>query len=124
MIDRATMKTSKLKMKRRGQRKQRIRKSVFGTPDQPRLTVYRSLNHIYAQIVDDLSGRTLVSADSVQAEGADGGNIAGGTAVGARLAEKAKAAGVQRVAFDRNGFRFHGRVKALADAARKGGLKF
>lgn len=118
------MKSSKLKSTRRNRRKRRIRKDVFGTPGQPRLTVYRSLNHIYAQIVDDLSGRTLVAADSVESKSANGGNIAGGSAVGIRLAEKAKAVGVQRVAFDRNGFRFHGRVKALADAARKGGLKF
>ncbi len=118
------MKISKLKLKRRSRRKRHVRKSVFGTPSQPRLTVYRSLNHIYAQIVDDLSGRTLVSADSVQAKSTDGGRIAGGTDVGTRLAEKAKVAGLQRVAFDRNGFRFHGRVKALADAARKGGLEF
>ena len=118
------MKTKKLKQTRRIRRKHGIRKGVFGTPARPRLTVFRSLNHIYAQIVDDLSGRTLVSADSRQAKSTSGGNKVGGTDVGRQLAEKAKAAGIERVAFDRNGFRFHGRVKALADAARKGGIQF
>lgn len=113
-----------LKVIRRGRRKKGIRKHAFGTPDRPRLTVYRSLRHIYAQVVDDLAGHTLVSASSMQAKSADGGNCGGGAVVGKALAEKAKAAGIQQVMFDRNGFTYHGRLKAFADAAREGGLQF
>ncbi len=107
---------------RRRRRKMGIRKRVFGTPERPRLSVYRSLKYIYAQIIDDLSGRTLVSASSLKQE--KGGNVAAAAQVGRELAEKAKAAGITQVAFDRNGFRYHGRVKAVADAAREAGLSF
>ena len=104
-------------------RKRRIRKHLSGTPERPRLMVYRSLKHIYAQVIDDTKGCTLVSASSL-ALGAAGGNIEGAKAVGKALAEKAKAASVSVVCFDRNGRMFHGRVKALADAAREAGLQF
>ncbi|MCE9590456.1 MAG: 50S ribosomal protein L18 [Planctomycetes bacterium] len=114
-----------LKQKRRQRRKIGIRKDLFGTTERPRLTVYRSLKQIYAQIIDDASGRTLAAASSVEAKlGAKGGNKTGAAEVGKLLAEKAKAAGITKVAMDRNGFRYHGRLKALADAAREGGLQF
>jgi large subunit ribosomal protein L18 len=113
-----------LKRRRRTRRKRGIRKRLVGTPDRPRLSVFRSLNHIYAQLVDDLSGQTLVSASSVQAKLPAGGNCDAANEVGKRIADQAKAAGIDKVAFDRNGFRFRGRVKALADAAREAGLKF
>jgi large subunit ribosomal protein L18 len=97
----------------------------MGQPDRPRLTVFRSANHIYAQVIDDLSGRTLVSASTVEKEcGGYGGNKDAASGVGQRLAERAKEAGVKRVVFDRNGYRFHGRVKSLADGVREGGLEF
>jgi large subunit ribosomal protein L18 len=108
---------------RRQRRKKGIRKGVFGTPQRPRLSVFRSINHVYAQIIDDLAGRTLVASSSIKA-GAGGSNVAAGAEVGKQLAQKAKAAGIKEVAFDRNGFRFHGRIKALAEAARKEGLTF
>ncbi|MAE66164.1 MAG: 50S ribosomal protein L18 [Phycisphaeraceae bacterium] len=116
------MNATKVK-KMRMRRKTGIRKRVNGTAEKPRLTVYRSLKHIYAQIIDDLSGRTVVADSSMQAK-ATGANRDAATEVGKRLADKARAAGISQVAFDRNGFRYHGRVKALADAAREGGLKF
>lgn len=106
----------------------RIRRSVRGAQTSPRLNVYRSLNHIYAQIVDDSESRTLVSASSVDGEVRKtlkvGGNIAAAKRVGEVLAERAKAKGISTVVFDRGGYAFQGRVKALADAARAGGLKF
>lgn len=120
------MNKQKTKQVRRIRRRTGIRKRVIGTPERPRLCVYRSLNHIYAQVVDDLAGRTLAAASS-RDKGFDAGttgNAAAAEAVGVALAEKAKAAGVTRVTFDRGGFRYHGRIKALADAARKGGLEF
>ena len=118
------MERNKLKTVRRRRRKIGIRKRVRGTPQRPRLTVFRSHKHTYAQVVDDLGGKTLVSASTVQAKQAKGGNTDAAVAVGRAIAEKAKAAGIERVAFDRNGFRYHGRVKALANAAREAGLKF
>ncbi|MFG0244027.1 MAG: 50S ribosomal protein L18 [Phycisphaerales bacterium JB054] len=120
------MNSQKKKQIRRSRRRTGIRKRVIGTPEQPRLCVYRSLNHIYAQVVDDLAGTTLAAASTRDKgyKGETSGNVAAAEAVGTALAEKAKAAGVTKVAFDRGGFRFHGRVKALADAARKGGLEF
>lgn len=118
------MKTSKIKRHRQQRRKTGIRKRITGLPERPRLTVSRSLKHIYAQVVDDLSGKTLVAANSVQIADAAGGNVSGAQTVGKALAEKAQAAGIKKVAFDRNGLRYHGRVKALADAAREGGLDF
>ena len=114
----------RLKQKRRGRRKAGLRKRILGTPEQPRLTVYRSLKHTYAQVIDDLQGRTIASANTVQAGHEYGGNVDAAAQVGKQLAERASAAGVQQVTFDRNGFKYHGRVRALADAAREGGLKF
>jgi large subunit ribosomal protein L18 len=109
-------------------RRQRVRRHVRGSAARPRLAVFRSLNHTYAQLVDDEAGRTLVAADSRSKEfrsrvGA-GGNVAAAKAVGELLAQRARALGIERVVFDRGGFKFHGRVKALAEAARAGGLVF
>jgi large subunit ribosomal protein L18 len=112
----------------RDKRHHRLRRWVRGTGGKPRLAVFRSLNHIYAQVVDDETGRTLVAADSrskeFRAGQPRGGNVAAAKAVGTLLAQRAKAAGLARVVFDRGGFKYHGRVKALADAARAGGLEF
>ncbi len=106
----------------------RVRTRVTGTPERPRLNVYRSVAHIYAQVIDDRSGKTVVSASSVDKETKKGlkggGNIASAKAVGKIIADRAKAAGVTQVVFDRGGYKYHGRVKALADAAREAGLKF
>ena len=106
----------------------RIRKRVGRNIERPRLNVFRSLNHIYAQLVDDAAGRTLVSASSrdkeVRAGLKSGGNVAAAKGVGRALASRAKAAGISRVVFDRGGYAYHGRVKALAEAAREGGLQF
>ncbi|MEM7230465.1 MAG: 50S ribosomal protein L18 [Planctomycetota bacterium] len=115
-----------LRTVRRLRRKRSIRKSVFGLPRRPRLTVFRSGKHIYAQVIDDLAGRTIAAASSLDKEGRpdNGGNVAAATEVGKRLASRAKDAGIEKVAFDRNGYKYHGRVKALADGAREGGLKF
>ena len=120
------MKRNVLKIIRRKRRKAGIRKAVLGRPDRPRLTVFRSNRHIYVQVVDDLAGRTLAAASTNEKgdKGTHGGNAAAATKVGQSIAERAKAAGVDTVIFDRNGFLFHGRVKALADAAREAGLKF
>jgi large subunit ribosomal protein L18 len=103
-----------------------MRKTMSGTPGRPRLSIYRSLQHIYAQVIDDLAGRTLASASSldVEAVARKGGNVATAKEIGKAVAERAKKAGVSDVVFDRNGFRYHGRVKAVADGAREGGLKF
>lgn len=120
------MDKSKHKTHRRARRRAAIRERVSGTAERPRLSVYKSLNHFYAQLIDDLAGRTLASASSA-GKGAVAGKTGNATAaaeVGARLAEKAKASGITTVVFDRGGFKFHGRVKAFAEAARKGGLKF
>src|SRR5947199_4753947 len=106
---------------------ERIRKKILGTSQRPRLNVYRSLNHIYVQVVDDLHGKTLVSASSAEGKKEDrrtGGNVAAAKAIGKTIAERAKAKGVTKVVFDRGGYLYHGRVKALADAAREAGLKF
>ena len=102
----------------------RIRKRVEGTPERPRLAVYRSGKHIYAQIIDDTKGHTLASASSLKADDVKGCNVDGAVAVGKLIAESAKAAGVEKVVFDRGGYLYHGRIKALADAAREGGLDF
>jgi len=106
----------------------RVRRSVSGTPERPRLCVYRSLDHIYAQVIDDQNQRTLASASSVDKETRTqikgGGNIAAAKLVGKIIAERAKAAGVDKVVFDRGGYRYHGRVQALAGAAREAGLNF
>jgi large subunit ribosomal protein L18 len=109
-------------------RHERLRRRLRGSAARPRLAVFRSINHIYAQLIDDDSGRTLVAADSrskeFRGQHKHGGNIAAAKAVGARLAERAKANGIERAVFDRGGYLYHGRVKALADAARAGGLVF
>jgi large subunit ribosomal protein L18 len=115
------------KNQKRGHVHDRIRKKMQGTPERPRLNVYRSLNHIYVQVIDDLNGATVVAANS--AEGAKenrrtGGNVAAAKEVGKAIAERAKAKGVTKVVFDRGGYNYHGRVKALADAAREAGLQF
>ncbi|GMU91264.1 MAG: 50S ribosomal protein L18 [Candidatus Hydrogenedentota bacterium] len=111
------------KIDRLVRRKRGIRRKVSGTAERPRLTVRPTLKHIYAQIVDDTSGKTLVSASSVQLK-ITGGNVDAAKSVGKALAERAQAASVLRVAFDRNGRLYHGRVKALAEAAREAGLDF
>jgi large subunit ribosomal protein L18 len=106
----------------------RLRKRLEGSPERPRLSVCRSSKHIYAQVIDDLSGRTLASASTLQAplKGTlkSTGNIAAAAKVGELLAARAKEAGIKAVCFDRGGQKYHGRIKALAEAARKGGLKF
>ena len=104
----------------------RIRRKLAGTTERPRLAVFRSLKHIYAQVIDDSTGRTLVSASSNE-KGADsitGGNVAGAREVGKKVADRAKAAGINQVVYDRGGYIYHGRVKALAEAAREAGLEF
>lgn len=119
------------KNENRQKRHTRVRKRVHGLPERPRLNVYRSSNNIYAQVIDDLAGRTLAAASSLDAglrEGktskSAGGNIEAAKAVGALIAERAKAAGLSKVVFDRGGYLYHGRVQALADAARENGLDF
>jgi large subunit ribosomal protein L18 len=110
----------------RMRRHRRVRKKVTGTGERPRLAVYRSNRHVVAQVIDDETGRTVAAASSVEKElrDANTGNKTGATAVGRLVAERAKAVGVSRVVFDRGGFRYHGRVAALADAARQAGLEF
>ena len=108
----------------RQRRALRVRKKVTGTAGKPRLCVFRSNKNIEAQLIDDVKGVTLVSASSTQLKLANGGNCEAAAKVGASLAEKAKAKGIEFVVFDRNGYIYHGRVAALADAAREGGLKF
>ena len=105
----------------------RIRKKVLGTSQRPRLNEYRSLNHIYVQLVDDLKGQTVVSASTAEGKKSDrrtGGNVAAAKAIGKAIAERAKAKGIEKVVFDRGGYLYHGRIKALADGAREGGLEF
>jgi len=112
---------------KRGHIHERMRKKMQGTAERPRLNVYRSLNHIYVQVIDDLNGKTLVSASTAEGKKEDrrtGGNVASAKAVGKIIAERAKAQGVTKVVFDRGGYIYHGRVKALADAAREAGLQF
>lgn len=105
----------------------RIRTKMTGTAERPRLNVYRSLNHIYTQLIDDANGVTLASASTVAKKGAEskaGGNVEAAREVGRQIAERAQAAGVKKVVFDRGGYLYHGRIKALADAAREAGLEF
>ncbi|MFP4055934.1 MAG: 50S ribosomal protein L18 [Candidatus Brocadiia bacterium] len=113
---------------RRIRRHRRVRRRVFGTPDRPRLCVRRSLRHIYAQVIDDVSGRTLAACSSLSPEVRDacqdGDKKTAADAVGKELARRALEAGIQDVRFDRSGYKYHGRVKSLADAAREGGLHF
>ena len=106
----------------------RIRKKISGTPERPRLAVFRSQAHIYAQVIDDGTGKTVCSASSLdetlKKDAKRGANVAAAKAVGSLIATRAKEKGVEAVVFDRGGFQYHGRIKALADAAREGGLKF
>ena len=102
----------------------RIRQKMQGTAERPRLNVYRSLNHIYAQIIDDAAGETLVSASTLSAKLKTGGNVAAAKEVGKLVAEEARKKGIKRVVFDRGGYLYHGRLKALAEAARESGLEF
>jgi large subunit ribosomal protein L18 len=103
----------------------RIRDRVKGTPERPRLAVFRSLKHIYAQLIDDRAGRTIAAASSAEKTASlNGGNLAGAKQIGQLLAERAKAQGVGKVVFDRGGYLYHGRIKALAEAAREAGLEF
>lgn len=109
----------------------RLRKRMMGTEERPRLTVFRSLSHIYVQVIDDMTGRTLVAASSVEPSvkkglvaTARGSNRAGAQAIGRLVAERALAKGIKRVVFDRNGFLYHGRIRAVAEAAREAGLEF
>ncbi len=119
-----------MKVRTRGQARQRIkyriRRKLSGTAERPRLCIYRSLKHIYAQVVDDATGRTLVSASSLEKDFSSkvGQNKQAATEIGKLIAERSKEKGIEQVVFDRNGFRYHGRVRTLADAAREGGLKF
>ena len=116
---------------RRDRIKYRIRKRVSGSQERPRLTVFRSVTHMYVQVVDDMTGQTIASASTVEPtvkgalpKAAKGGNIEGAKAIGKTIAERLLEKGVKRVVFDRNGFLYHGRVKAVADAAREAGLEF
>ena len=109
----------------------RQRKRIAGTPERPRLRVFRSVSHIYAQVIDDMSGQTLVSASTVEpslkgtfAKDVRGGNLKGAQVIGKAIAERSIEKGIKRVVFDRSGFLYHGRIRAVADAARKAGLEF
>jgi large subunit ribosomal protein L18 len=124
-----------MKIKTKDDRRHRIqlrqRKRISGTVERPRLSVFRSVAHIYAQVIDDMSGKTLVSASSVDAslkgafaKGVRGGNLKGAEAIGTAIAERSIEKGIKRVVFDRSGFLYHGRIRAVADAARKAGLEF
>jgi len=114
----------KLKRVQRQRRRMRVRKRVFGTPQRPRVSVFRSLKHIYAQVIDDMAGRTLASASSREKGfSGSGGTKAAAVKVGAALGERLKALGVTSVSLDRNGCRYHGRVRALADALREAGVQ-
>jgi large subunit ribosomal protein L18 len=124
-----------MKIQTKDDRRHRIqlrqRKRIAGTGERPRLTVFRSVSHIYAQVIDDLNGRTLVAASSVDpalkgefAKGVSGGNVKGAEAIGKAIAERSIEKGIKRVVFDRSGFLYHGRIRAVADAARKAGLEF
>ena len=117
------------KIEGRERRHKIMRQKVVGTSQRPRLSVRRSLNHMYAQVIDDVAGRTLValstlSPDVVEKAAKDAGNVKGASLLGTALAEACKKSGVTKVVFDRSGYLYHGRVKALAEAARKGGLQF
>jgi large subunit ribosomal protein L18 len=108
----------------RQRRHARVRKNLSGTKEIPRLNVFRSNSHIFAQVIDDENGNTLVSSSSVELKIKNGGNVEGAKTVGADIAKKAVKAGIKKVVFDRGGYQYHGRVEALADAARENGLEF
>ena len=122
------MGTSRMKLTARKIRQRRVRRKIQGTSERPRLSVYRSNKHIYAQVIDDVANRVLTAASSMSQDfrtsGKHGGNIEGATLVGEMVAEKALQQGIQRVVFDRNGFLYHGRVQAVAMGAREKGLEF
>src|SRR3954469_18161691 len=119
------MDAQKLKHRRQERRSQRVRRKITGTAERPRLSVFRSSKHIYAQLIDDMTGVTLAAASTAGKAGAKyGGNVKAAKEVGKKLAEAAKAKGITAAAFDRGYYRYHGRVQALADAAREGGLEF
>jgi len=123
------MDQQRLKHKRQERRRQHVRRGIVGTAERPRLTVFRSSKHIYAQLVDDLNGVTVAAASSLAGDvaGQDrpyGGNVKAAASVGKLLAESAKGKGITKAAFDRGHYRYHGRIKALADGARAGGLQF
>ena len=122
------MDQQKTKHRRQLRRRNHVRRMIVGTAERPRLTVFRSSKHIYAQLIDDYTGKTLAAAAStikeVRGDLKTGGNIAAAQRVGKEIAQRAKQIGVTKVAFDRGGRMYHGRVKALADAAREGGLSF
>jgi large subunit ribosomal protein L18 len=119
------MDRAKQRVEARDRIRQRIRSKVTGTAERPRLAVRRSLNNIYAQVIDDANGRTIASASTREkAAGAKGSNAAAAKAVGALIAKKAKDKGIVKVVFDRGGYLYHGNIKALADAARENGLEF
>ena len=124
-----------MKITTKADRRERIhlrqRKRMTGTKQRPRLSVFRSVSHIYAQVIDDMSGQTLVSASSTEpslkgafVKGIGGGNLKGAEAIGKAIAERSVEKGIRRVVFDRGGFLYHGRIRAIADAARKAGLEF
>ena len=124
-----------MKIKTKDDRRVRIqlrqRKRISGTQERPRLSVFRSVSHIYAQVIDDMSGQTLVSASTVEPavkgaldKGTRGGNVKGAEAIGTAIAQRSIEKGIKRVVFDRSGFLYHGRIRAVADAARKAGLEF
>ncbi len=122
------MRAANKKMARRQRRRRHIRKTLSGTASRPRLTVFRSAKHIYCQVIDDMEGVTLASASSLTKEGAEGnaknsGNIKGATDVGVLLASRLKEKGISLLAFDRNGYKYHGRVQAVAEALRKEGIE-
>jgi large subunit ribosomal protein L18 len=109
----------------RGRIHRRIRRKLSGTPQRPRLAVFRSVAHIYVQVIDDTEGKTIVSASSVDKGGkTNGGNVAAAKTIGKLVAERAREKGIKSVVFDRGGYQYHGRIKALADAAREAGLEF
>jgi large subunit ribosomal protein L18 len=116
-------KTAKRRVSR-FKKKMRIRKDISGTTVRPRLTVYKSLSHIYAQLIDDSAGRTLVACSSVEKDFGAKSNKDGAKALGTTIAKRALEKSIQNVVFDRNGYRYHGKIKELADAAREAGLKF
>ena len=119
MINRPDTRSQRIK------RHKRVRAKISGTPERPRLNVFRSETNIYAQIIDDVNGKTLVSASSLEKEfGGKGGNVEAARKVGQMVAERAKAKGIENVVFDRGGYIYHGRVQALAEGAREGGLNF
>jgi large subunit ribosomal protein L18 len=124
----ASMNHQKAKSLQQLRRRRHVRRKIVGTPERPRLSVFRSSKHIYAQLIDDLAGVTLAAASSVVGDVKQGlpygGNVKAAKVVGAKIAEAAKAKRIGKVAFDRGHYRYHGRVKALADAAREGGLQF